>query len=72
MTQAARAVAYIRRHRHRYREWPTYGDMLWNASAGCSPWKRLQEGAHKHLGKGERLVRLKNRDGLVTFAIVKG
>lgn len=71
MTQAANAVAYIRRHHETSGNWPTYGDLVWFGRAGTCPWQRLRESGHQHLKPGEKLVRDKGPDGLVTFRIVR-
>lgn len=63
-TQAAQLVAAIRKHPM------TYGDLL-ALRVSTSPWKRLEESAHRYLKPHEELTRITRRDGLVAFKIVR-
>lgn len=62
-TQAERLFVHLRRKAM------TYGDMEALRISSC-PWKRLEDG-QRHLKEGEQLVKGANKDGLVTFKVVK-
>lgn len=54
---------------HLRRRAMTYGDMQALRISTC-PWKRLDDQAHL-LPEGEKLVKGTNKDGLVTWRVVK-
>ena len=50
--------------------WRTTGDMLMTGISVC-PWKRVSEGAHLYLRKGEHLRKIRYRDGSMLYRVTR-
>ena len=63
-SQSARLIDYLRGG------WRTTGDMLRTGISVC-PWKRISEGAHLYLRKGEHLRKIRYRDGSMLYRVTR-
>lgn len=63
-SQSARLIDYLRGG------WRTTGDMLMTGISVC-PWKRVSEGAHLYLRKGEHLRKIRYRDGSMLYRVTR-
>lgn len=63
-SQSARLIKYLRGG------WRTTGDMLRTGISVC-PWKRISEGAHLYLRKGEQLRKIRCFDGSMLYRVTR-